>query len=148
MVLTTSALSIREQLVGSLAARISYTVPLAESGLVGLIKADVQPIWGTSLAVNTSSALQWDLSAQNTGVITLGSDATSVKLGRGSSPLVQPESLWTLSSRCEYGSGSFHATASETVSNSLVDTSGRYSFQDSKNWYVSFSLIFFNKTCF
>jgi len=136
LVLSSSAVSIQGQVVGSMASRISYTVPRTEGGLVCLIKADVHPVMGTSFAINISNALQWDLHTQSAARITLASDAVRLPVSGSSesSQLSQSKPLWALSSECDYGGGSFNAVASETLSKSFVATTGQYSFNDSKNW--------------
>ena len=141
LVLGSSVLSVRGQIVGSVASRISYTE--TEGGLVGLIKVDAQPVLGTSFAINMSSALQWDLHTQNAGWMSLTSDAARVSApaNLNSNQLLQPKPLWALSSTGEYNKETFWATASETLSNSLVDVIGQYSFNGFRNWCVNLLLI-------
>ena len=134
--LSSSALSIRGHTVGSLTSRIFYTVSETDGGVFGRITVDAQPILGSSVAINSNSALQWDLYRDNTGWMRLASDAirTSVDATSVSNQLSQPKLLWALLSTGEYGGGSFLLRASETASNSHVDSTGQYSFADSKNW--------------
>ena len=54
----------------------------------------------------------------------------------------QPKPFWILSSKVEYGEGSFWINASETVSNSLIDSAGLYSFEGLDDWYVSLPIDF------
>ena len=131
LVLSSLALSIQGQVIGSVTSRISYAVPRTEGGLVGVITVDVQPVLGSSVAINTSSALQWGLHTGGTGKVALVSSA--VRAGPNQL-LAQLTSLWALSSNGEYGGDSFSVTATESVSSFLVDSVGEYSFNDSKNW--------------
>ena len=119
--------------MGSATSQITYAVPRTESGLAGLITVDAQPILGTSVAIETSSALQWDLHTQSGWMRLLTSGIRSSVPG-SNQLLAQPKSLWALLSTGEYDAGTFSVTATETVSNSLVDSTGQYSFNDSKNW--------------
>jgi hypothetical protein len=134
-VLSSSALSIRGHKIGSLTSQIMYDVPQINDGLIGHITVDAKPILGSSVAISSNSALQWDLHRDNAGLMSLASDATSTSGNQTS----QPKPLWSLSSTCEYDGGSFQAAASETVSNSLVDSTGQYKLDSLRNWYVLLS---------
>jgi len=136
LVLSSSALSIRGHVIGSLTSRISYDVPQADNGLMGLITVKVQPTLGSSIVITTNSVLQWDIHEESDGWMTLVSDAETNSSNETSQPK-QPKQVWALSSACEYDKESFLLTLSEPFSDSIVDCAGHYSFDSLRNWYVA-----------
>lgn len=96
---------------------------------------------------STTNLVSWNIhrdSSQASSVI-MASEVNQVMappIGY-SKQLVQPKPFWALSSRCEYGSGSFFATALETVTNSHVETAGQYSFKGARDWYELFMCCFY-----
>lgn len=135
-------MTIGGHLIGSVIGSVAYEVPRSRNSLTGRLQVDVLPTLGTFLLINTSSALQWDISTTNAGCITLTSDAKDVGLKTltddgGSTAVVTNQishPLWALTGTVEYGGGSFVAVANEKLSNSLVDAIGHYSFVGARNW--------------
>lgn len=148
LVLNSSALTIGEHFIGAMVGSVDFFVPRSENGRIGRLQVDVLPSLGTFILINTSSLLQWDVSALDRGWITLTSDASDsglLTLARDQSTTSalmsydpnKSHPLWTLTSRAEYQEGSFSVVLTETLTNSLIDASGRYSFVGARNWFVN-----------
>ena len=142
---------IRESVITSGVGQVIYN--MIKDGSVGNIHVSAVEHSKVKLlpSGSTANSLSWNIRSDS---LDKSSIIITSKVGQipkepkspGNYQLIpQPKPFWILSSKIDYGEGSFKVNASETISNSLIDSVGLYSFDGLDDWYVNLSnnFVFF-----